>query len=121
GWTRYVIESLVLQALVCQAQADKIGALSTLQTALTLAQAHGYIRLLVEERAPLAALLAQSVEPRAQHDPLRTYAEHLLSAFPTTEGLGLRTELAQSTRSTPSHHPSTLVESLSERELEVLR
>jgi LuxR family transcriptional regulator, maltose regulon positive regulatory protein len=97
------------------------GALSTLQHALTLAEAEGYIRLFVDEGAPLAALLVQSVEPRAQHDPLRIYAEHLLSAFPITEGQGLRTEVALSTRSALSPQPSALVEPLSEREREVLR
>jgi LuxR family transcriptional regulator, maltose regulon positive regulatory protein len=118
----------MLQALVCQAQADKAGALSTLQRALTLAEAEGYIRLFVDEGAPLAVLLAQSVERRAQHDPLRTHAERLLSAFPDGDKQTSRQGDKQiehpgdhsiSLSSTPPVS-SSLVEPLSDRELEVL-
>jgi LuxR family transcriptional regulator, maltose regulon positive regulatory protein len=121
GWVRYLIEGLILQALVCQAQADKAGALSTLQRALTLAEAEGYIRLFVDEGASLAALLAQSVERRAQHDPLRTYAERLLSVFP--DGDKQIEHAGDHSVSLSSTLPvsSSLVEPLSDRELEVLR
>jgi LuxR family transcriptional regulator, maltose regulon positive regulatory protein len=121
GWTRYLIEGLMLQAMVCQAQADKAGALNTLQRALTLAEAEGYIRLSVDEGAPLAVLLAHSVERRAQHDPLRIYAERLLSAFP--DGDKQIEHPGDHSVSLSSTLPvaSSLVEPLSDRELEVLR
>jgi len=50
-----------------------------------------------------------------------SYVETLLSAFPRTEGQGLRTELAEPTHSVPSPQSSGLVEPLTTRELEVLR
>ncbi len=55
---RYQIEGLMLQALLCQAQADRTAALSVLQRALTLAEPEGYLRLFVDEGAPMVALLS---------------------------------------------------------------
>ena len=121
GWTRYLIEGLVLQALVCQAQADQTSALSALQRALTLAEPEGYIRIFVDEGAPMATLLAQSVERRAQNDSISVYAERLLSVFPeahSAEPPGQNNATALRSRLERS---STLSEPLSERELEVLR
>jgi LuxR family transcriptional regulator, maltose regulon positive regulatory protein len=118
GWARYLIEGLMLQALVCQAQADKTTALSTLQRALTLAEPEGYIRLFVDAGAPMAALLAQ-VAGRAS--PVAPYAARLLAAFPRTAGRGQRDEYIDSGDSVLSPQSSALIEPLSEREREVLR
>jgi LuxR family transcriptional regulator, maltose regulon positive regulatory protein len=122
GWVRYLIEALMLQALVCQRQANPTGALTQLQHALTLAEPEGYVRMFVDEGAPMAALIAQSAERRAQNDPIRTYAERLLSAYPSEQrgetagaadaSLVLRSALERS---------NALSEPLSDRELEVLR
>jgi LuxR family maltose regulon positive regulatory protein len=127
GWVRYLIEGLMLQALVCRRQANPTGALTALQHALTLAEPEGYVRMFVDEGAPMAALVAQSAEHTAQNDPLRVYAEHLLAAFP---------EAKETSRPGDKHLPSfdrahsqspdlsvsaSLVEPLSDRELEVLR
>jgi LuxR family maltose regulon positive regulatory protein len=116
-----MVEILVLRALALQAQGDLPAAFTMLAGALSLAEPEGIVRIFVDEGAPLAALLAQSVERRAPHDSSRIYAERLLSAFPKTEIQGLRTESAQSTHSVLSPQPSALVEPLSDRELEVLR
>src|SRR5206468_1133777 len=48
GWTRCLIEILMLQALAGQAQGDQTSALTALERALTLAEAEGYIRIFVD-------------------------------------------------------------------------
>jgi ATP/maltotriose-dependent transcriptional regulator MalT/class 3 adenylate cyclase len=72
------IEIRALQALAYAALNDRPRALTTLEAALALAEPEGYIRIFVDEGAPMAALLAQSIEHRAQNDSIRAYAEHLL-------------------------------------------
>src|SRR5262249_51773611 len=75
GHGRFVIWSLVLQAVILHAQGDGTGALASLRRALALAEPEGYVRMFVNQGAPIAALLTQSVERRAQNDLLRVYAE----------------------------------------------
>ena len=98
------LEILVLRALAFHAQGDRTEALSTLERALVLAEPEGYIRLFVDEGAPMLALL------RLAHARgiLPAYLTALLAAF------GWQEE-ARVVRS-----PS-LVEPLTEREREVLR
>ena len=76
-----VIETLMLQALAHQAQGDIPAALVPLERALTLAEPEGYVRMFVDEGHPMAAVLAQSIERRAQNDSIKAYAERLLSVF----------------------------------------
>jgi len=118
GWSRYVIETLLLQALVYQKIADRMSARTVLERALTLAAPEGYVRLFVDEGAPMGALLAQVAE---RESPLAGYAATLLAAFPRTESSGLRTESTLPPDSALSPQYTALVEPLSERELEVLR
>jgi LuxR family transcriptional regulator, maltose regulon positive regulatory protein len=118
GWTRYLIETLVLQALVCQAQADQTGGLIALERALTLAEPEGYIRIFVDEGASMVAPLTQIARGESS---VARYAATLLQAFPRTEGRGLRTESPESIHSVLSPQSSALLEPLSHRELEVLR
>ncbi len=54
------LEMLVLQALALAAEGQVQQALTTLERALLLAEPEGYIRLFVDEGAPLAALLRQA-------------------------------------------------------------
>jgi LuxR family maltose regulon positive regulatory protein len=122
-----MVEILILRALALQAQSDLPAAWATLAGALSLAEPEGMVRIFVDEGAPMAALLAQSValrqaqEPRrAQHHAITTFAERLLSAFPGNEGRGLRTESAESPHVVLSPPSSALLEPLSKRELEVL-
>jgi LuxR family maltose regulon positive regulatory protein len=96
-------------------QGANIQALTTLGRALALAEPEGYVRIFVDEGAPMAALLAQNAERRAQSDPLFNYIEHLLHAFPEPQ------RQAQIIRRSPLEGSNALVEPLSERELEVLR
>jgi LuxR family maltose regulon positive regulatory protein len=115
GWLGHVIEIRVLQALVCQAQRDSSGALTNLEPALTLAEPEEYVRLFVDEGAPMAALLRQ-----AQSHGIRPgYIDKLLLAF---KGEEQESEKVEKTAPLPLR-PSTplLVEALTGRELELLR
>jgi LuxR family maltose regulon positive regulatory protein len=117
GWIRYLIEGLVLQALVCQAQADQTSVLSALQRALFLSETVGSMIIIEDEGAHMAALLRAA----HQHGIAPAYVARLLAAFPSAENRGLSAESSVPTFSVHSPQSSTLVEPLSERELEVLR
>jgi LuxR family maltose regulon positive regulatory protein len=107
-----VIEILVLQALAHEAQGDIPAALVPLERALTLAEPEGYVRIFVDEGAPMAQLLSEAAARRIMPD----YTAKLLAAF-DAEG---RTHPDDSPRlAAAASQP--LVEPLSDRELEVLR
>jgi LuxR family transcriptional regulator, maltose regulon positive regulatory protein len=101
--TGSVIEILMLQALAHQALGEVSAALPPLERALILAEPEGYVRMLVDEGPPMAALL----EEAANAGITPTYVRELLTVFGRDED---RTPIKQG-----------LVEPLSERELEVLR
>jgi LuxR family maltose regulon positive regulatory protein len=97
-----VIQILVLQALALQAQGDMAQALVTLGQALAKAGPEGYVRVFVDNGAPMAHLLrlaaSRGLEPE--------YAATLLAAFTAPE---------QATQ------PQPLAEPLTSRELDILR
>ena len=105
-----VIEILVLQALAFQAGSDTTRAIATLEQALTLAEPGGFIRIFVDEGSPMARLLYEAVARRVASD----YARRLLATFPVAEAEQTAPAKSQSRK-------SKLIESLSERELEVLQ
>lgn len=92
------IEVLVLQALVAQARRDIPAALDALRRAVTLAEPEGFVRVVTDEAPPVSALLRAL--PR--QDPAHAYGRRLLAGC------------AEIT-------PQTLVDPLSDRELDVLR
>ncbi len=96
-----LIEILVLQAMALQAKGDNVHALSVLEKGLALTEPEGYVRVFVDEGAPMAELLRQA----ASRGVAPGYASRLLAAFPVSSVRG----------------PSPLVEPLTKRELEVLR
>ncbi len=107
-----VIEILVLQALAHQAQGDISAALIPLQEALTLAEPEGYVRMFLDEGSPMAQLLHEAAARRI----MPNYTAKLLAGFEAEqhryaeESPFLATPVSQS-----------LIEPLSQRELEVLR
>jgi len=117
GWMGDLIEILALEVLTLHALGDGARALAAVEHALTLAEPEGYIRIFVDEGAPMARLLqtgrTQGIAPN--------YISRLLAAFPRTEDRGLRTEAAEVPHSVLNPQSSTLVEPLTERELEILR
>jgi LuxR family maltose regulon positive regulatory protein len=102
------LEVLVLQALASRAGGDEAQAMERLSRALLLAEPEGYVRLFVDEGAPMLSLLRQA----RQHGLVPDYVAALLSAFDTQTAAE---SPAQST------NPLVLLEPLTERELEVLR
>ena len=82
-----VIEILALRALALQARHESSEALAALERALVLAQPEGYVRVFVDEGAPMAALLSELLKAwrmglrDAQQDPLLGYVRRLLAAF----------------------------------------
>ncbi|MEO7908959.1 MAG: LuxR C-terminal-related transcriptional regulator [Roseiflexaceae bacterium] len=133
GWTRYLIEGLVLQALVSQTQMNRTSALRALERALSLAAPEGYVRIFADEGAPMRLLIADCRSQIIQRDPnaasnnrqrFLAYVDTVLAAFP---GSGTATRALQSPisdralPSLPASQPPRLVEPLSARELEILR
>ena len=98
-----VIEMLLLQALVRQAASDSRAALSSFGRALALAEPEGYVRIFVDEGAPVAGLLQQALSRGIAPG----YVRRLLAA-------GLGAAVLQ-----PQVDPS-LADPLTARELEVL-
>jgi LuxR family maltose regulon positive regulatory protein len=126
GWTGKAIEILILQALALQACGEEDRSLAALGRALALAEPEGYVRIFLDEGTPLARLLHQATACGITSD----YAHSLLVAFEGgTEGdarayVGRETETdgSSSVIRRPSSSPVSVgVESLSDRELEVLR
>jgi LuxR family transcriptional regulator, maltose regulon positive regulatory protein len=110
--TGSLIEIRALQALALAAAGDQPGALDALTGALTLAAPEGYVRVFVDEGAPMAALLAR-VTPDVGVPP--AYLGRLRAAFGR----------AGSHRAPPGGRAAAvvtrgLVDPLTDRELEVL-
>jgi len=103
-----VIEILVLQALAHEAQGNYPPALVSLERALTLAEPEGYVRIFVDEGLPMARLLSEA----AAHGVKPDYVGKLLAVF----------EAEKQKSEDKSYLPlaQSLIEPLSQRELEVL-
>jgi LuxR family transcriptional regulator, maltose regulon positive regulatory protein len=102
------LEILVLRALALEAQGDRTSALFAIERALVLAEPEGYIRLFVDEGAPMLTLLrharGRGIVPGYVATLLRVFGEQHTSHLPL-----------------PSARPGALLEPLTEREREVLR
>jgi LuxR family maltose regulon positive regulatory protein len=109
GWADEQLKTMVLRAVARYTLGDCEEALQTLSEALALAQPGGFVRLFVDEGAPMAELLAAAVAQGIRPE----YAARLLVAFEAEANVG------QPTASTSS--PASLAGLLSSRELEVLR
>jgi LuxR family maltose regulon positive regulatory protein len=106
GWVDAMINVLVLQVQARQARGDAEGALLDLSRALLLAEPGGYVRVFVDEGAPMVELLRRA----AAQGTAVEYVGRLLTALEAELGLDGRLRGLPDT-----------VEPLSERELEVLR
>jgi LuxR family maltose regulon positive regulatory protein len=108
--TRFLIETLALQALLYHAEGEKPAALDALERALTLAQPGGFIRLFVDLGPGMAELLT---ELRAGGSKIRQYIDQILAAFDQDK--------TQASFPAPqSVTPQPLIEPLTDRELDVL-
>jgi LuxR family maltose regulon positive regulatory protein len=107
GLADRVIELSILQALALEALGETDRALDALTRALKPAEPEGYVRLFVDEGAPLARLLYLAAARKLAPE----YAGRLLSAFPENEW----------TPVTPPQTQPEIIEPLSQREIEVLQ
>ena len=87
GRTNSVIEILILQALVLQAQHERTAAIEAVEGTLVLAEPECYVRVFVDEGAPMAGLLKDVIQARRHtlHDQqevsLLRYARRLITEF----------------------------------------
>ncbi|TAK01310.1 MAG: helix-turn-helix transcriptional regulator [Chloroflexota bacterium] len=103
GWVGAAIDALIVQALARQAGGDLTGAVGSMDAAFEFAAPEGYARVFLDEGPAMAQLLTLA----SKRGTLPSYAGELLRAT------GPRAARTPARRG--------LMESLSERELEVLR
>jgi LuxR family maltose regulon positive regulatory protein len=111
GRTGSVIEVLVLLALADGVRGDTPRALAPLERALILAEPENYVRVFVDEGTPMAGLLAEGAAQGIMPD----YTRRLLAAFDAEAPTSDRTPSLP-----PTTSAQTLIEPLSQREMEVL-
>ena len=102
----------MLQAMAFYAQEERIGALTALQQALTLAEPEGFVRLFVDEGNVMRELLKEVID---QPGTVNTHYVHRLLAASSDSPTPVRDSQASAVK------PGALIESLSEREFELLR
>lgn len=112
GWADEQLKVMVLQAVALHANGGKDEAVQMLSEALALAEPGGFIRIFVDEGLQMAQLLSEA----AAHGMMSDYIGKLLAAF-EAEGQ-VHADESPSLALTSSQ---SLMEPLSERELEVLR
>ncbi len=118
-----VIEILILQALASQAQGSITPALAQLERALKLAEPEGYVRIFADGGKSMAELL-ERFEVSDGTLRSREYIPKLLSAIDIHEGIHSADSFLPGTSEVNNKSISrvqSLIEPLSERELEVLR
>jgi LuxR family maltose regulon positive regulatory protein len=109
GWQDTLLRVMVLQAVALHAHGEKEQAIQLLAEALTLAEPGGFIRIFVDEGFPMAQLLSEAAARGIMPD----YTGKLLAAFEVEE---------RKSEDKPDLPPAqSLIEPLSQRELEVLR
>jgi LuxR family maltose regulon positive regulatory protein len=119
GRTSKSIEILMLQALACHAEGRTTQAMQALERALTLAEPESFVRVFVDEGPPMERLL----QAAAARGMMPHYTALLLAAFeeetgderPATKETEQRSVVRRMSASA-----SSLVEPLSDRELEVI-
>jgi len=128
-----LIEIMMLKALAMQAQGDATQAETGLMKSLALAEPEGYLRIFLDEGQPMQELLIHWLADTSD-SPLRGYVTHLLSQFDVEPHMVTAVQAEASPASAPSASSKqrqvepevrstkdTLVEALSEREIEVLQ
>jgi LuxR family transcriptional regulator, maltose regulon positive regulatory protein len=109
GWADERLRAMVLQAVAFHLKGEKKPAVQVLSEALALAEPSGFIRIFVDEGAPMAQLLSEASAQRIMPD----YVGKLLAAFKAED------QKSEDKSSLPTAKPNS--ESLSQRELEVLQ
>ena len=112
--TGSVIEVRVLEALALRAHGQPSRATDALEQALALALPEGYVRVFIDEGAPMAGLLRQVTGEQRPH------AERLLAAWELSAPEAMQT-MDHAQPLAAGARPDPLIEPLTERELDVLR
>jgi LuxR family maltose regulon positive regulatory protein len=112
GWADEQLKVRVLQALALQARRAQDQALLVLGEALALAEPGGFIRLFLDEGPPMAQLIAAA----AARGMRPAYTSRLVAAFAAAQSPHAGDPPPRTAPLAPS-----LIEPLSEREIEVLR
>lgn len=112
-WAGRRLQIYALQALAFTQLGQQAEARQALQQALAIGESAGYVRLLVDQGAALAPLLAQL--------PATPYRNQLLAALGSDHPAIAATQHAPSQGAAIATGNQSLIEPLSERELEVLR
>ncbi|AOZ91184.1 LuxR C-terminal-related transcriptional regulator [Paenibacillus crassostreae] len=108
GWADERLKVIVLQAVAMQVHGEKYKAVQILLEALTMIEAGGFIRILVDEGIPMYRLFIEAVKHGSRQD----YLSKLLADF--------EAEVRKSESKSDQRLAIPLIEPLSERELEVL-
>jgi LuxR family maltose regulon positive regulatory protein len=108
------LEIMVLQAVAHHAHGENEEAVQLLGDALALAEPGGFIRIFVDEGPPMSSLLHEADSRGIAPD----YTRQLLAAF---SPVGWEQPAPPITQSETRNQQSEIVESLSQRELEVLQ
>jgi LuxR family maltose regulon positive regulatory protein len=112
----HVIEIRLLQALAHQMFHEESQALAALAKAIHLSEPEGYLRCFVEEGEAMAVLLCKLQEKQRKGGPT-PYLDRVLAAFPKQS----QTPASQPKRMAKQTSAQSLLEPLSERELQVLQ
>jgi LuxR family maltose regulon positive regulatory protein len=113
----HVLELQLLESLAYQMLQEEDKALACLLKAVHIAEAEGYMRIFLDEGPPMANLLAKLRQQ--EKTASASYLDRLLSAFQHNPLLMLSESKIRKETSTSTTHKS-LLEPLSEREMEVL-
>ena len=110
GWQDELLKVMILQAIALQANSALEKTAQVLGEALALAEPGGNIRIFVDEGEAMRLLIEKQF--RNRDHPLRDYMDKLLAAFKRP---------ATAPKPVIIYQKSDIIESLSERELEVLK
>lgn len=115
GWEKERLSVLIVQVVAFYRHGKKQAAKQLLIEALLLAKDGGYIRAFVDEGTPIAELLSEIVSQGLGSD----YTEKIMTAFDKANKAKLLK--VHSNSDSPSLSNQSLIEPLSQRELEILR
>ena len=112
GWEDERLKVMVLQAVALHAHGEKDKAVQLLGDALSLAEPGGFIRIFVDEGIPMAHLLSEAAAQRIMPE----YTGKLLAIFEAE-----KQKSEDKSYLSPTSPTQSLIEPLSQRELEVLQ
>jgi LuxR family maltose regulon positive regulatory protein len=109
AWADEQLKTMILQAVAFDALGERSRAVELLDAALAVAEPGGFVRIFLDEGAPMARLLREAASRGVRPE----YVRRLLAAYPVDDA-------GRATLPATSVAGSRLAEPLSSRELEVL-